>query len=99
MSTTVLKKYRTEVLLGASALFLGFGLVWCNLERTGLAYEFRELHGRLQEAEVHAAKLEVERDNLVSPARLERLAAKYGLKPPKADDIRTLTLKPVVSTQ
>jgi cell division protein FtsL len=94
MNTTLLKAYRTEFLLAASALFMSFALVWCNLERTGLAYEYRELHQRLEEAEVHVAKLEVERDNLVSPARLERLAARYGLKPPEADDIRTLSVKP-----
>lgn len=74
----------------ALALVLGLGLVWCNIERLDLAYEMKVTSEKLSASEEVAAKLEIERDNLVSPHRLRALARKYGLKPAGQGRMRQL---------
>lgn len=74
----------------ALALLLGLGLVWCNIERLDLAYEMKVASEKLSEREAFVAKLEIERDNLVSPHRLRALARKYGLEPAGQGRLRRL---------
>ncbi|WP_207261688.1 hypothetical protein [Desulfovibrio sp. Huiquan2017] len=61
------------------ALFLGLGAVWLNIERMDLAYDLRKMEQSLGRKEDLAAKLTVERNNLVSPYRLKKLAGQLGL--------------------
>jgi cell division protein FtsL len=61
------------------ALFLGLGAVWLNIERMDLAYDLRKMEQSLGRKEDLAAKLTVERNNLVSPYRLKKLAGRLGL--------------------
>ncbi|QJB55393.1 hypothetical protein [Pseudodesulfovibrio sp. zrk46] len=65
-------------LLGA-ALTLGMGAVWLNIERMDLAYDLRKMEKSLGQKEDLAVKLAVERNNLVSPYQLKKLAGRHGL--------------------
>ena len=71
-----------------SALILGLVSVWLNIERVDKAYDLRRMEKRLDEQEALAAKLEVERNNLLSPIRLRELAKKYGFGPASQGQIR-----------
>lgn len=73
-----------------SALVLGLISVWLNIERVDKAYELRRMEKRLDEQEALAAKLEVEKNNLLSPLRLRELADKYGFGPASQGQIRRL---------
>ena len=70
--------WMTLTLLGA-ALFLGLGAVWLNIERMDIAYDLRKMEKRLGQKEDLAVKLTVERNNLVSPYQLKRLARQHSL--------------------
>jgi len=72
------------------ALGLGLGVVWCGIERYDLAYKLTGLRASLEEREELVAKLEVERDNLLSPYRLREKAREYGLGPASQGRIRRL---------
>lgn len=63
----------------ATALGLGLGSVWLNIERMDLAYDLRKMEKEHDRKSALRVKLEVERDNLSSPYRLRKLAGKYGL--------------------
>ena len=60
------------------ALILGLISVWINIERVDRAYELRRMEKKLSEQEALADKLEVEKNNLLSPLRLRELAKKFG---------------------
>ena len=75
-------------LLAIGALALGLLLVWLNIERMDLAYEIRTLEKDLHRLGSLIAKLEVERENLMSPQRLRRIAKEMDLGPAEAGQIR-----------
>ncbi|MBF0482678.1 MAG: hypothetical protein HQK81_05135 [Desulfovibrionaceae bacterium] len=79
------------ILLFAAALAQGLGLVWVNIERVDLAYEIKKLQTQADNAQTLIAKLQVERDNLINPRRLDQLAKDYGLGPAKPGQIRRFT--------
>ena len=71
------------VIMGASVfitLCLCLGTVWMNVERANLGYKLKELKVAVGKLETHNAKLEVERDNLLSPYRLNEEAEKMGMR-------------------
>lgn len=74
------------------ALFLGLGLtmVWLNIERVDLAYEIKKLQGAVEERKQLLSKLQVERNNLTSPWRLNSLAKEYGLAQATAGQMRRI---------
>ncbi|NDY56055.1 hypothetical protein G3N56_04755 [Desulfovibrio sulfodismutans] len=69
-------------------LVFGMGLVWLNIERVDMAYEITRLQGEIDQATALSAKLEVERDTLITPGRLRELAVQFGLGPAKSGQIR-----------
>ena len=69
-------------------LVFGLGLVWLNIERVDLAYELNKLQRKIDEGETLTAKLEVERNTLITPARLREVARDYGLGPARPGQIR-----------
>jgi cell division protein FtsL len=79
----------TFVLLGVFFV-LGSGLVWVNIERVDLAYKIRKMQDQLEEKRALISKLQVERDNLVSPYRLKPLAKEYGLAEARSGQVRRL---------
>jgi cell division protein FtsL len=69
-------------------LVFGLGLVWLNIERVDLAYELNKMQRQIDEVESLAAKLEVERNTLITPSRLREVARDYGLGPARPGQIR-----------
>lgn len=74
------------------ALFLGLGLtvVWLNIERVDLAYEIKKQQGTIEDRKQLLSKLQVERNNLTSPWRLNALAKEYGLAQATAGQMRRI---------
>ncbi len=72
------------------ALLLALTSVWLSTEFTQLSYKVRTLGREVAKQENLIAKLEVERDNLLSPAQLELLARHYNLTQAKSGQIRSL---------
>jgi hypothetical protein len=73
-----------------TSLLLGLAMVWCNIERMDLAYSLKEQQDALDERLALVSKLEVERDNLLSPHRLRRKARELGLGPGAPGRIRRM---------
>ncbi|QLA17204.1 hypothetical protein [Desulfolutivibrio sulfoxidireducens] len=72
-------------------LVFGMGLVWLNIERVDMAYEITRLQGEIDQAAALTAKLEVERDTLITPGRLRELAVQFGLGPARSGQVRWMT--------
>lgn len=87
------------LLMTVSALLLGLSLVWLNIERMDLAYELRNMEKDLDQKSAHAVKLEVERDKLTSPYRLNRLAEQLGLVVAEPGQIRRLAQTGSIGTR
>lgn len=75
----------------AGTLILGLSSVWLNIERMDLAYDLSKLEKELGNRAALVSKLELERNNLISPYRLKRLAAIYGLVPVGPGQMRVMT--------
>jgi len=73
---------------GVCALLLGLAVVWMNIERMDTAYRLKALQMELDARQSLAAKLRLERDNLLSPLRLREKAREYGLGPAKPGQLR-----------
>ncbi|MGE4296391.1 MAG: hypothetical protein AB7E47_00055 [Desulfovibrionaceae bacterium] len=71
-----------------TCLVLGLTVVWFNIERMDMAYGLKKLQVSRQEGEDLVAKLRVERDTLLAPARLRMKAREYGLGPARAGQVR-----------
>ncbi|WP_291325897.1 hypothetical protein [Desulfovibrio sp. UCD-KL4C] len=71
-----------------SALILGLISVWLNIERVDKAYYLRRMEKKLDDQESLEGKLEVEKNNLLSPIRLRQLAKQYGFGPASQGQIR-----------
>ena len=74
-----------------SVLLLSLSSVWLNIERMDLAYDLNKMEKELGNRTALASKLELERNNLISPYRLKRLAATYGLGPVGPGQMRLMT--------
>ena len=86
------------VIMGVSVfitLCLCLGTVWINVERANIAYRLKEMKVALDKLETHSAKLEVERDNLLSPYRLNVEAEKMGMRLAAPGQLRYLEEKDV----
>ncbi|MHC1702189.1 MAG: hypothetical protein AB9900_14670 [Humidesulfovibrio sp.] len=75
----------------SGVLLLSLSSVWLNIERMDLAYDVNKLEKELGSRTALASKLELERNNLISPYRLKRLAATYGLGPVGPGQMRLMT--------
>ncbi len=70
------------------ALGMTLVLVWVNIERMDTGYFINTIQNDIREKKSHRAKLEVEREYLLSPHVLGRRAEEFGLHQPKAGQIR-----------
>jgi cell division protein FtsL len=75
----------------AAVLVLGLSSVWLNIERMDLAYDLNKLEKELANRTALVSKLELERNNLISPYRLKRVASMYGLVPVGPGQMRIMT--------
>ena len=65
-------------------------LVWSNIERIDTTYFINISQNKLQERKALRAKLEVERERLLSPYELRRKAEEIGMKEPKPGQVRRM---------
>lgn len=72
---------------------MGLVLVWSGIERTDTTYFINIAQNEARERQILHAKLEVERDRLLSPYELRRRAEEFGMKEPKAGQIRRMEIK------
>lgn len=73
-----------------SCMVMGLVLVWCSIERTDTTYFINIAQNELRERLAHKAKLEVERERLLSPYELRRRAEEAGMAEPKPGQIRRM---------
>ena len=71
-----------------SALVMTLVLAWINVERTDASYFMTDLQDDLRNKKSLMVKLEVEREFLLSPHELGRMAKELDLHGPKANQIR-----------
>lgn len=72
---------------------MGLMLVWSGIERTDTTYFINIAQNEARERMALHAKLEVERERLLSPYELRRRAGEFGMHEPKAGQVRRLELK------
>lgn len=73
-----------------SCMTMSLVLVWCNIERTDTTYFINAELNTLRERRALRAKLEVERERLLSPYELRLKAEKLGLGEPKPGQVRRM---------
>lgn len=71
---------------------MGLVLVWSSIERTDTTYFINIAQVEARERQALHSKLEVERDRLLSPYELRRKAEEFGMKEPRAGQIRRMEL-------
>ncbi|WP_462324632.1 hypothetical protein [Desulfoplanes sp.] len=79
------------LLIFCFAVLLGMALVWVNIERVDLSYGLQKMQATLSQKEELSSKLEVERNNLVAPARLRHAAQEAGLYAADSGQMRKIT--------
>lgn len=83
----------TLLVLMGCAIGMGFGLVWLNVERNDLAYSLRQGYERRDALVDSNAKLENQRDALLSPHVLGERAKELGMRDATVNQIRHLDEK------
>jgi len=87
--TTLSREWAISVAFSIVLLLVfGLGLVWLNIERVDLAYELNKMQRQIDDVETLSAKLEVERNTLITPSRLREVAQEYNLGPARPGQIR-----------
>ena len=76
----------------AGALFLSLLVVWMNIEQVDMAYKLKRMSYELDQANNLTAKLEIERDNLISPYRLSKEAERMGMRPTESGQQRKIII-------
>jgi hypothetical protein len=79
--------------LGIMGIFLVelLAYTWCRMECVHLGYAIAQETQRLQKLTDIRKNLTIELAHLKSPKRIEELAHKLGLAPPRADQIVTMS--------
>lgn len=67
-----------------ACMVMGLVLVWSNIERMDTTYFINIAQNELRERRALRAKLEVERERLLSPYELRRRAEEFGMREPQA---------------
>jgi cell division protein FtsL len=73
-----------------SSLVMGLTMVWCNIERMDVNYFINQLQASVRERQEHKAKLETEREFLLSPNELGRKAHALGMRQPSPGQVRRM---------
>ena len=73
-----------------SCLVMGLVMVWSNIERMDINYFINQLQASVRERQEHKAKLETEREFLLSPNELGRKAAALGMRQPSPGQVRRM---------
>ena len=79
------------IVLGTlSCLVMGLVMVWSNIERMDINYFINQLQASVRERQEHKAKLETEREFLLSPKELGRKADALGMRQPSPGQVRRM---------
>jgi cell division protein FtsL len=82
------------IVLGTlSSLVMGLVMVWSNIERMDINYFINQLQVSVRERQEHKAKLETERDFLLSPQELGRKADALGMRQPNPGQVRRMDVR------
>lgn len=81
------------VIQGLAAIFMLLVMVWSGIERTDTTYFINIAMTELREREALFAKLEVERERLLSPYELRKKAVEFGMREPRPDQVRRMEAK------
>ena len=76
-----------------SCMVMGLVLVWSNIERMDTTYFINIQQNTVRERRALRAKLEVERERLLSPYELRRKADEFGMREPKPGQIRRMEIQ------
>ena len=76
------------------AVVMSIVLVWLNIERMDTTYFINIQKSELRDKQGLRAKLEVERDRLLSPYELRMRAEQFGMTEPRPGQIRRLKANP-----
>lgn len=76
-----------------ACMAMGLVLVWVNIERMDTNYFINIAQNTLNERKSLRAKLQVERERLLSPYELRRRAEEFGMKEPKPGQVRRMQLQ------
>lgn len=69
-------------------------IVWVNIERMDMTYFINIQRSELRDKQALRAKLEVERERLLSPYELRQRAERFGMTEPKPGQIRRMQISP-----
>lgn len=72
---------------------MGLIMVWSGIERTDTTYFINIARNEVREREALHAKLQVERDRLLSPYELRRRAEEFGMKEPRPGQVRAMEMR------
>ncbi len=72
---------------------LGLVLVWGGIERTDTTYFINIAQNEVRDKLALRAKLEVEKERLLSPYELRRKAEEFGMHEPHQGQVRRIELK------
>lgn len=78
------------VVLVMSLIVMLLIMVWSNIERMDTTYAIKKEQNTLNERRALRAKLEIERDRLLSPYELKRKAQEFGMREATANQVRRL---------
>lgn len=82
------------VFLEALAIpIMGLVLVWSGIERTDTTYFINIAQNDARERQILHAKLQVERERLLSPYELRKRAEEFDMKEPKPGQVRRMEIK------
>lgn len=71
-------------------MVMGLVLVWSNIERMDTTYFINIAQNELRQRRALRAKLEVERERLLSPYELRRRAEDFGMHEPRPGQVRRM---------
>ena len=75
-----------------ACMVMGLVLVWSNIERMDTTYFINIAQNELRERRALRAKLEVERERLLSPYELRRRAEEFGMREPRPGQVRRMEI-------
>ena len=78
------------VILFLITIAISLTKVWVSIEKVDLAYDLKKLQKEYAANLELKSKLLVEKNNLLSPYRLKRLAEEMGFSPPDANRVRKI---------
>ena len=76
-----------------SLLLMWLALVWSGIEKADITYSINLAQNKVKERMALHAKLEVERDRLLTPHELRRKAAALNMQEPAPGQVRRMQLK------